>query len=73
MPTDRLFVIGNGDADSGTAPRSDALVMLKNGNTRLNGSLTIDGDNTGTGSWTRYETIFESLIQYFPRVRRQVS
>ncbi len=49
VSTDRLFVIGNGDADNGTAPRSDALVMLKNGNTTLNGSLTIDGDNAGTG------------------------
>ncbi len=43
--TDRLFVIGNGDII-----RSDALVMLKNGNTTLNGQLTIDGDNQGTGA-----------------------
>ncbi|MDY8134878.1 hypothetical protein [Aquimarina sp. 2201CG5-10] len=52
VPTDRLFVIGNGDADSnggGSSSRSDALVMLKNGNTTLNGSLTIDGDNAGAG------------------------
>ncbi|WP_299216164.1 hypothetical protein [uncultured Aquimarina sp.] len=46
VPTDRLFVIGNGFDE---ANRSDALVMLKNGNTMLNGSLTIDGDNQGTG------------------------
>ena len=39
---DRLFVIGNG---TGLSERSDALVMLNNGNTTLNGSLTIDGDN----------------------------
>jgi len=46
VPTDRLFVIGNGfDEDN----RSDALVMLKNGNTTLNGKLTIDGDNQGSG------------------------
>ncbi|WP_299216158.1 hypothetical protein [uncultured Aquimarina sp.] len=53
VPTDRLFVIGNGDADSnggGSSSRSDALVMLKNGNTTLNGSLTIDGDNAGSGA-----------------------
>ncbi|AXG68307.1 head domain of trimeric autotransporter adhesin [Kordia sp. SMS9] len=50
VSTDRLFVIGNGDADNGTAPRSDALVMLKNGNTTLNGQLTIDGDNQGAGA-----------------------
>ncbi len=45
--TDRLFVIGNGRA---SFQRSDALVMLKNGNTTLNGQLTIDGDNQGTGA-----------------------
>lgn len=47
VATDRLFVIGNGTADHS---RSDALVMLKNGNTTLNGTLTIDGDNQGTGT-----------------------
>ncbi len=41
---DRLLVIGNGPA---VGTRSDALVMLKNGNTTLNGQLTIDGDNQG--------------------------
>ncbi len=53
VSTDRLFVIGNGDADSnggGSSSRSDALVMLKNGNTTLNGQLTIDGDNQGAGA-----------------------
>ncbi len=45
--TDRLFVIGNGIS---VLQRRDALVMLKNGNTTLNGQLTIDGDNTGAGS-----------------------
>ncbi|WP_298510786.1 hypothetical protein [uncultured Kordia sp.] len=37
---DRLFVIGNGTA---VHNRSDALVMLKNGNTTLNGELTTNG------------------------------
>jgi len=37
IATDRLFVIGNGTA---VHNRSDALVMLKNGNTTLNGELT---------------------------------
>lgn len=37
--TDRLFVVGNG---TGTAARSNALVMLKNGNTTLNGEMTIN-------------------------------
>ncbi len=45
--TDRLFVIGNGVS---VLQRRDALVMLKNGNTTLNGQLTIDGDNTGAGT-----------------------
>ncbi|MGC6429419.1 MAG: hypothetical protein ACON5F_00085 [Jejuia sp.] len=43
---DRLFVIGNG---VNSALRSDALVMLKNGNTELNGALTIDASNNNTG------------------------
>ncbi len=46
VATDRLFVVGNGVS---SLQKSDALVMLKNGNTTLNGKLTIDGDNTGTG------------------------
>jgi hypothetical protein len=49
VPTDRLFVIGNGQEDINLALNSDALVMLKNGNTTLNGQLTLDGDNEGAG------------------------
>lgn len=44
--TDPYFIIGNGDFNV----RSNALVMLRNGNTQLNGSLTIDGDNKGSGT-----------------------
>ncbi|BCX50181.1 hypothetical protein HAHE_40890 [Haloferula helveola] len=40
ITTDRLFVIGNGDSD---AARSDALVVLKSGDTTLNGDLTLNG------------------------------
>ncbi|WP_299627066.1 hypothetical protein [uncultured Tenacibaculum sp.] len=47
VATDRLFVIGNGTS---SLQKSDALVVLKNGNTTLNGSLTIDGDNQGSGA-----------------------
>ena len=47
VPTDRLFVIGNGANLTST---SDALVMLKNGNTTLNGSLTLNP--TGASSYT---------------------
>ncbi|MGH1386994.1 beta strand repeat-containing protein [Kordia sp.] len=50
VATDRLFVIGNGQEDINLALNSDALVMLKNGNTTLNGTLTIDGDNQGAGT-----------------------
>ncbi len=42
--SDRLFVIGNGQSNS---TRSDALVMLKNGNTMLKGQLTLtDGSSS---------------------------
>jgi hypothetical protein len=47
VDTDRLFVIGNGTS---VTNRSDALVMLKNGNTKLNGALTLNP--TGTSSYT---------------------
>ena len=40
---DRLLVVGNGTDDDN---RSDALIVYKNGNTELNGSLTIDGAYT---------------------------
>ena len=48
VPTDRLFVIGNG---ANLASTSDALVMLKNGNTTLNGALTINHPSS-TSSYT---------------------
>ncbi|PNU18797.1 hypothetical protein C2E25_15815 [Geothermobacter hydrogeniphilus] len=47
LGTDPLFVIGNGTSDTN---RSNALVMLKNGDTTLNGNLTatsFTGDGSG--------------------------
>jgi hypothetical protein len=47
ITTDPLFVVGNG-----TGSRSNALVVAKNGNTTINGSLTVTGTITsyvGTG------------------------
>ena len=49
VATDRLFVIGNGQYEINNALDSDALVMLKNGNTTLNGKLTLDADNKASG------------------------
>jgi len=45
IATDRLFAVGNGTAD---ASRSNALTLLKNGNTTIGGSLTLNGNGTGT-------------------------
>ena len=45
VATDRLYVVGNGTA-AGT--RSNALTILKNANTTIGGSLTINGNGTGT-------------------------
>jgi hypothetical protein len=39
-PTDDLFVVGNGVSDSA---RSNAFVIKKNGNTSINGNLTVSG------------------------------
>jgi len=44
VDTDPLFVIGNG----GSGSRSDAMVVLKNGNTTINGILTTNGFNAST-------------------------
>ena len=51
---DRLFVIGNGKVNNGKVKPSNALVILKNGDTRLNGALTIHDptDTNGTSSYT---------------------
>ncbi|MCB9197951.1 MAG: hypothetical protein H6600_05780 [Flavobacteriales bacterium] len=47
VTTDRLFSIGNGTS----AQRSDALTIMKDGTTTLNGTLTIDADNVlGAGA-----------------------
>ncbi|MGB0376327.1 MAG: hypothetical protein ACPGC5_03940 [Flavobacteriaceae bacterium] len=44
--TDRLFTIGNGTSSNDL---SDALVILKDGTTEINGVLTIDPQNDTTG------------------------
>jgi hypothetical protein len=45
--TDRLFAIGNGASLSAA---SDALTILKNANTTIGGTLTINGNGSGTSS-----------------------
>jgi hypothetical protein len=45
VATDRLFVIGNGDAGT----RRNAFTMLKNANTTIGGNLTINANGTNTG------------------------
>ena len=45
VPTDRLFVIGNGTASN---VRSDALSILKNANTTIGGTLKVNGNGTNT-------------------------
>lgn len=60
IDTDRLLVVGNG---TGTTDfqRSDALVMLKNGNTELSGNFTVDGSISQTGIGVLHaDYVFES-------------
>lgn len=50
VPTDPIFEVGNGYYPgvfgwSGPAVYSDALVVYKNGNTTITGTLSISGDN----------------------------
>ncbi|MCX6278309.1 MAG: hypothetical protein NT004_09450 [Bacteroidetes bacterium] len=47
VATDRLFTLGNGTGAAGNL-RSNALAILKNANTTIGGSLTINGNGTGT-------------------------
>ncbi len=46
VPTERLFVIGNGTT---YLNRSDAMIVLKSGDTEINGQLTIDPSNDDSG------------------------
>jgi hypothetical protein len=45
IATDRLFVVGNGATD---VAKSNALTILKNANTTIGGSLTLNGNGTNT-------------------------
>jgi hypothetical protein len=47
VPTDPLFEVGNGsyDSNTNTVIPSDALVVYKNGNATLSGTLSIGGSN----------------------------
>jgi uncharacterized protein (TIGR02145 family) len=50
-PTDRAFVIGNGFGDYS---RSDAMVVLKNGNTTINGTTTANSFVKANGTSSQY-------------------
>ena len=45
VASDRLFAVGNG---TGSSVRSNALTILKNANTTVGGSMTINGNGSGT-------------------------
>ena len=57
---DRLFVIGNGKSVS---KESDALVILKNGDTRLNGALTVSGTISTPGTVHHPDYVFERYYE----------
>ena len=70
VPTDRIFTVGNGDNSSN---RSNALVMLKNGDTDMTGNLTVAkrltvGEDTlavdGAAGQIRYNTDTEDIEGY---------
>lgn len=62
---DRLLVIGNGTS---SANSSDALIILKNGNTQLNGDISIDGSISQTSTGVLYaDYVFESYFNGFSR------
>ena len=57
---DRLFVIGNGES---VTKESDALVILKNGDTRLNGALTVSGTISTPGTVHHPDYVFERYYE----------
>jgi len=62
VATDRLFVVGNGTS---TSARSNALTILKNGNTTISGSLTAKNLNlsySAQSSATNLSAVTESVI-----------
>ena len=66
VANDRLFVIGNGES---LTKKSDALVILKNGNTTLNGALTVSGTISTVSSVTLhpdyvFERYYEGVSEY---------
>jgi hypothetical protein len=61
-PTDPLFVIGNGQ---GSDDPSDAMVVLKDGDTTINGNATVQGNATFNGNtavFTNGEVIFSGNV-----------
>ena len=63
---DHLFVIGNGESRT---KKSDALVILKNGDTTLNGALTVSGTISTVASGTLhpdyvFERYYEGVSEY---------
>ena len=72
VPSDRLFVIGNGTGTA-VADRSDAMVILKNGNvgigdsTPTEGTLVVSGTIVSSGSITANQTLTPDYVfeQYF--------
>ncbi|HTH93426.1 MAG TPA: tail fiber domain-containing protein [Candidatus Paceibacterota bacterium] len=65
--TDPLFEIGNG---AGTGARADALLILKNGNTTINGDLNVTGNVTcgsgcgGGGGGSQWQGASPGLLTY---------
>ena len=57
---DRLFVIGNGES---VTKESDALVILENGDTRLNGALTVSGTISTPGTVHHPDYVFERYYE----------
>ena len=57
---DRLFVIGNGES---VTKESDALVILKNGDTRLNEALTVSGTISTPGTVHHPDYVFERYYE----------
>ena|GEM_PF-1307207 len=61
---DRLFTIGNG---ANTSNRSDALVILKNGNTSINGDVTVNGSLVESSD-IRFKKQFRTIEQPLAKI-----
>ncbi|MEM1323045.1 MAG: hypothetical protein AAGG75_22460 [Bacteroidota bacterium] len=68
-PSDRLFVIGNGTSQSN---RSDAMIVYKSGDTKINGDLEVDKLKVNDAQIALNELTVSNVIRFGPANKFQL-